>query len=82
MSPGQPRIGVSHSSHNRPGDVQIQGRGRETGGSCTSAKRLEPVLVGTETDAEITALAARRAKTQAIKQGMMQELLTGRTRLI
>jgi type I restriction enzyme, S subunit len=33
-------------------------------------------------DAEITALETRRAKTQAIKQGMMQELLTGRTRLI
>jgi type I restriction enzyme S subunit len=32
-------------------------------------------------DAEISALEARRAKTQAIKQGMMQELLTGRTRL-
>lgn len=33
-------------------------------------------------DTEITALEKRRAKTQAIKQGMMQELLTGRTRLI
>jgi type I restriction enzyme S subunit len=33
-------------------------------------------------DAEIDALQARRAKTQAIKQGMMQELLTGRTRLV
>ncbi|WP_017720801.1 restriction endonuclease subunit S [Kamptonema formosum] len=33
-------------------------------------------------DAEIAALDNRRAKTQAIKQGMMQELLTGRTRLI
>lgn len=32
-------------------------------------------------DSEITALEKRRAKTQAIKQGMMQELLTGRTRL-
>jgi type I restriction enzyme S subunit len=32
-------------------------------------------------DAEITALEARRTKTQAIKQGMMQELLTGKTRL-
>ena len=32
-------------------------------------------------DAEIDALQARREKTQAIKQGMMQELLTGRTRL-
>ncbi|MFH1991271.1 MAG: restriction endonuclease subunit S [Pseudomonadota bacterium] len=33
-------------------------------------------------DAEITALESRCNKTQAIKQGMMQELLTGRTRLI
>jgi type I restriction enzyme, S subunit len=33
-------------------------------------------------DAEIAALEARRAKTAAIKQGMMQELLTGRTRLV
>lgn len=33
-------------------------------------------------DAEIAALEARRAKTQAIKQGMMQELLTGGTRLL
>jgi type I restriction enzyme, S subunit len=33
-------------------------------------------------DTAIAALETRRAKTQAIKQGMMQELLTGRTRLI
>ncbi|RJP24894.1 MAG: restriction endonuclease subunit S [Candidatus Omnitrophota bacterium] len=33
-------------------------------------------------DHEIAALEARRAKTQALKQGMMQELLTGRTRLV
>lgn len=33
-------------------------------------------------DAEIAALEARLAKTQSIKQGMMQELLTGRTRLV
>lgn len=32
-------------------------------------------------DAEITALEARRDKTRLLKQGMMQELLTGRTRL-
>jgi len=32
-------------------------------------------------DTEITALEKRRAKTLAIKQGMMQELLTGRVRL-
>jgi type I restriction enzyme S subunit len=33
-------------------------------------------------DAEIAALEQRREKTCALKQGMMQELLTGRTRLI
>ncbi len=33
-------------------------------------------------DAEIDALQQRRDKTRAIKQGMMQELLTGRTRLL
>ena len=33
-------------------------------------------------DTEITALEARRDKTRALKQGMMQELLTGKTRLI
>lgn len=33
-------------------------------------------------DAEIAALESRLAKTQALKWGMMQELLTGRTRLV
>ena len=33
-------------------------------------------------DAEITALERRRDKTRAIKQGMMQQLLSGRVRLI
>ncbi len=33
-------------------------------------------------DAEIAALEQRLAKTHALKQGMMQELLTGRTRLV
>lgn len=33
-------------------------------------------------DAEIEALEQRRAKTAALKQAMMQELLTGRTRLV
>ena len=33
-------------------------------------------------DAELAALEQRRNKTRALKQGMMQELLTGRTRLV
>jgi type I restriction enzyme S subunit len=33
-------------------------------------------------DAELSALEARREKTRVLKQAMMQELLTGRTRLV
>lgn len=32
-------------------------------------------------DAELSALEARRDKTRALKQAMMQELLTGKTRI-
>ncbi len=33
-------------------------------------------------DADLVALELRREKTRALKQSMMQELLTGRTRLV
>ncbi len=33
-------------------------------------------------DAEVAALEARRDKTRDLKQAMMQELLTGKTRLV
>ena len=36
----------------------------------------------TSMDMEISAIESRRNKTAALKQGMMQELLTGRTRLV
>jgi type I restriction enzyme S subunit len=36
----------------------------------------------TDMDAELSALVARREKTKGLKQAMMQELLTGRTRLV
>jgi len=39
-------------------------------------------IVLSDMDAEIAALEARRDKTRALKQGMMQELLTGRIRLV
>lgn len=39
-------------------------------------------LVLSDMDAEIAALEATRAKYESIKQGMMQELLTGKTRLV
>lgn len=39
-------------------------------------------FVLSDMDGELAALEARRSKTQALKQAMMQELLTGRIRLI
>jgi type I restriction enzyme S subunit len=36
----------------------------------------------TDMDAELTVLDKRQEKTRALKQAMMQELLTGRTRLV
>ncbi len=43
-------------------------------------KAISKVL--TDMDTELSALEARREKTVALKQAMMQELLTGRTRLV
>jgi type I restriction enzyme, S subunit len=39
-------------------------------------------IVLSDMDADLSVLESRLAKTRAIKQGMMQELLTGRTRLV
>lgn len=46
------------------------------------AEQIAIAAVLSDMDAELTALQARRDKTGALKQGMMQELLTGRTRLV
>ena len=48
--------------------------------SPTEQSAIAAVLF--DVDAELAALGARREKTRALKQGMMQELLTGRTRLV
>jgi type I restriction enzyme S subunit len=45
------------------------------------AEQTAVAEVLTDMDAELAALEQRREKTRALKQGMMQELLTGRTRL-
>ncbi|MGI8909445.1 MAG: restriction endonuclease subunit S [Rubrobacteraceae bacterium] len=45
------------------------------------AEQTAIAAVLADMDAEISALEARREKTRRIKHGMMQELLTGRTRL-
>jgi len=46
-----------------------------------AAEQAAIAEVLTNTESEIAALRARLVKAKAVKQGMMQELLTGRTRL-
>jgi type I restriction enzyme S subunit len=48
----------------------------------SSAEQTAIATLLSDMDTELAALQARRDKTQAIKQGMMQELLTGRIRLL
>jgi type I restriction enzyme S subunit len=50
--------------------------------SPSLAEQQAIAQVLSDMDAEIAALEARRDKTKAVKQGMMQELLTGRIRLV
>jgi type I restriction enzyme S subunit len=48
----------------------------------TTGEQSAIATVLSDMDAEIAALEARRDKTEALKQGMMQQLLTGNIRLI
>ena len=48
----------------------------------TEAEQTAIAAVLSDMDAEIAALEAQRDKTRTLKQGMMQELLTGRIRLV
>jgi type I restriction enzyme S subunit len=48
--------------------------------TLTEQQAIAQIL--SDMDAEITHLETQKAKYQAIKQGMMQELLTGKTRLV
>ena len=65
---------VVHISASNLAQVQI---------SLPSIKEQHAIAtVLSDMDAEMTALEKRRDKTRAIKQGMMQQLLTGRIRLV
>ena len=48
----------------------------------TKAEQTAISAVLTDMEAELAVLEQRLAKTRALKQGMMQELLTGKTRLV
>jgi type I restriction enzyme S subunit len=65
---------VVHISATALGQVSV--RLPETGEQSAIAAVLSDI------DGGIAALEARRDKTRAIKQGMMQQLLTGRVRLV
>ena len=52
---------------------------------CTPASKAEQIAIATilsDMDAEIEALETKRSKYEQVKQGMMQQLLTGKIRLI
>lgn len=49
---------------------------------ATLAEQTAIAEVLTEMDEELQALEQRREKTNALKQAMMQELLTGKTKLV
>jgi type I restriction enzyme S subunit len=49
---------------------------------ATLAEQAAIAEVLSDIDAELVSLEQRRDKTRALKQGMMQELLTGRIRLL
>jgi len=48
----------------------------------TKSEQTAIATILSDMDTEIAALETRRTKTRALKQAMMQELLTGRTRLV
>jgi type I restriction enzyme S subunit len=49
---------------------------------ASKAEQIAIAEVLTEMDLELAGLEQRREKTRALKQAMMQELLTGKTRLV
>lgn len=75
---------------------QITSQSTETTRALTNGRYLSAVMIAlppryeqtaiaevlSDMDTEIAALEERLTKTRALKQGMMQELLTGRTRLL
>jgi type I restriction enzyme S subunit len=71
--------GVSYGTHMPRSDWSVLKKFPVRLPPCPEQTAIAAVL--SDMDAELTALEARREKTRALKQAMMQELLTGRTRL-
>ncbi len=54
----------------------------EVSSPATEYEQVAIATILSDMDTELSALEARRDKTRALKHGMMQELLTGKTRLV
>jgi type I restriction enzyme S subunit len=73
------------SKHGQTGSQMNLNTGLITGTPILLPPLPEQTAIATvlsDMDLELAALEQRRDKTRALKQGMMQELLTGRTRLV
>ena len=73
------------SKHGQTGSQMNLNTGLINGTPIRLPERKEQAAIAgvlVNMDAELSALKARRDKTRALKQAMMQELLTGRTRLV
>jgi type I restriction enzyme S subunit len=72
--------GVSYGTHMPRSDWSVLKKFLVRIPSVTEQTAIAAVL--SDIDAELAALEVRREKTRALKQAMMQELLTGKTRLV
>ncbi|MDY0282174.1 MAG: restriction endonuclease subunit S [Salinivirgaceae bacterium] len=73
------------SKHGQTGSQMNLNTGLINGTSISLPPRAEQTAIAkvlSDMDAELAALEERRDKTRLLKQGMMQELLTGRIRLV
>ena len=81
-----PRIGrlprTSERDHRQPPRESSGRRPGQRDRKVAGDEQIAIAEVLTEMDAELAALEQRREKTRALKQAMMQELLTGKTRLV
>jgi type I restriction enzyme S subunit len=78
----QQRIKVEVNAGNTPYIKMDTLAGMEIHLPSTKSEQIAIAEILSDMDAEISALEQKREKTRLLKQGMMQELLTGRIRLV
>ena len=79
MNSHEPGFGCARGVQNA--EPQRRSRAQSSNPADTRQQTAIPTLLS-DMDTELAALEARRDKTRALKQGMMQALLTGRIRLV